>query len=96
MDNIITTQKLETVTSMEVAEMVNKEHNKLTRDIRRYINQLGDAKIGHSDFFSEATYLSEQNKKLPCFNITRKGCEFIANKLTGQKGTEFTARYVNR
>ena len=90
MDNIITTQRLETVTSMEIAEMINKEHNKLTRDIRRYINQLGDAKIGHSDFFSE------QNKKLPCFNITRKGCEFIANKLTGQKGTEFTAWYVNR
>lgn len=28
--------------------------------------------------------------------MTRKGCEFIANKLTGQKGTEFTARYVNK
>lgn len=30
------------------------------------------------------------------FNVTRKKCEFIANKLTGQKGTEFTARYVNK
>ena len=96
MNNIITNQKSETVTSMEVAEMICKEHNKLMRDIRRYINQLGEAKIGHSDFFLETTYISEQNKELPCFNVTRKGCEFIANKLTGQKGTEFTARYVNK
>lgn len=28
--------------------------------------------------------------------VTKKGCEFIAHKLTGQKGTEFTARYINR
>lgn len=26
----------------------------------------------------------------------KKGCEFIAHKMTGQKGTEFTARYINR
>lgn len=96
-NNLITTNNTqETIVSMEVAIMVGKEHSKLLRDIHRYIKQLGEANIGFSDFFQESTYISEQNKILPCFNITRKGCEFIANKLTGQKGTEFTARYVNR
>lgn len=33
---------------------------------------------------------------MPCFLVTKKGCEFIAHKLTGRKGTEFTARYINR
>ena len=28
--------------------------------------------------------------------VTKKGCEFIAHKLTGQRGTEFTAQYINR
>ena len=84
------------ITSMEVAEMVGKEHSKLLRDIRTYMSQLGEAKIGFSDFFRESTYLSEQNKALPCFLVTKKGCEFIAHKMTGQKGTEFTARYINR
>lgn len=84
------------ITSMEVAEMVGKEHSKLLRDIRTYITQLGEAKIGFTDFFKEATYTTEQNKVLPCFQVTKKGCEFIAHKLTGQKGTEFTARYINR
>lgn len=32
----------------------------------------------------------------PCYHITRKGCDLIANKLTGTKGTIFTARYINR
>lgn len=36
--NSIITNKIETVTSMEVTQMVNKEHKYLLRDIRRYIN----------------------------------------------------------
>lgn len=85
-----------TITSMEVAEWSGKEHSKLLRDIRNYISQLGEAKIGFSEFFKESTYVTEQNKTLPCFLVTKKGCEFIAHKMTGQKGAEFTARYINR
>ena len=33
---------------------------------------------------------------MPCYQVTKKGCEFIAHKLTGVKGTAFTARYINR
>ncbi len=36
------------------------------------------------------------NQIRPCYRITKKGCEFIAHKLTGTKGTIFTARYINR
>lgn len=86
-------QKLD---SREVAEMVGKAHNKLMRDIRDYIDQLGESKIGHTDFFSESTYTTAQNKVLPCYLITKDGCEFIAHKLTGIKGTEFTAKYIKR
>ncbi len=39
----------QTLDSREVAEMVGKEHSKLLRDIRRYIGQLGEAKIGRFD-----------------------------------------------
>ena len=80
---------------MEAAEWCGKEHAKLLRDIRKYTEQLGEAKIGFTDFFKESTYVTDQNKTLPCFLVTKKGCEFIAHKMTGQKGTEFTARYIN-
>lgn len=82
--------------SREVAEMVGKEHNMLLRDIRRYAEQLGQSKIAQSDFFKESTYKNKQNKEQPCYLVTKKGCEFIAHKLTGVKGTEFTAKCINR
>ena len=69
--------------SREVAEMVGKEHNMLLRDIRRYVEQLGQSKIAQSDFFKESTYKNKQNKEQPCYLVTKKGCEFIAHKLTG-------------
>lgn len=86
----------QTITSVEVAGMVGKQHNELLKDIRRYSEQLGEGKIPQSDFFTESTYKNSQNKLMPCYNVTKKGCEFIAHKLTGAKGTEFTARYINR
>lgn len=85
-----------TLDSREVAEMVGKNHADLLRDIRTYKEYLGKSKIALSDFFQEGVYISNQNKELPCYQITKKGCELIAHKLTGQKGTEFTARYINR
>ncbi len=84
------------ITSMEVAEMVGKDHSKLLRDIRTYIDQLAEAKIGSGDFFTESTYIDANNQSRPCYEVTKKGCEFIAHKLTGVKGTEFTAKYINR
>lgn len=89
--------KLEqTLTSIEVAEMVEKEHKRLLKDIRRYEEQLGEGNLAPSDFWIESTYQNSQNKTQPCYKITKKGCEFIAHKLTGTKGTIFTARYINR
>lgn len=84
------------INSKEVAEMVEKDHSMLLRDIRRYIAQLGESKIAHTEFFVESQYIDKSNRQKPCYNITKKGCEFIAHKLTGTKGTAFTARYINR
>ena len=81
------------ITSMEVAQMVDKQHKELLRDIRKYCEQLNESKIAPVDFFSESTYVDSKGETRPCFLVTKKGCEFIAHKLTGQKGTEFTARY---
>ena len=73
--NSIITNKIETVTSMEVANMIGKEHFKLLRDIRRYIKQFDASKIGFVDFFQESEYVDSKGETRPCFNITRKGCD---------------------
>lgn len=84
------------ITSMEVAEMVGKDHKELLRDIRRYNEQLDKSKIAPVDFFTESTYMDKKGEARPCYQVTKKGCEFIAHKMTGTKGTEFTAKYINR
>ena len=86
----------QTLDSREVAEMVEKKHYNLIRDIKGYVQELTELKIEFSDFFRENTYKDSTGRTLPCYDITKKGCEFIAHKLTGIKGTEFTARYINR
>lgn len=124
-----------TLTSMEVAKMMEKRHRDLVRDIKKYSkyieesnNELGvrknaqsskedesgqlkievakdnerknarisDGFIDLAEFWQESTYINQQNREMPCYNITKKGCEFIAHKCTGRKGTVFTARYINR
>lgn len=85
-----------TLDSREVAEMIEKDHAMLLRDLRRYEKQFTECNIAVSDFFEESTYKDSTGRTLPCYNITKKGCEFIAHKLTGTKGTAFTARYINR
>lgn len=82
--------------SREVAQMVEKQHKELLRDIRNYISYLNESKIALVEFFKEGTYLDVKGEKRPNYQITKKGCEFIAHKLTGQKGTLFTATYINR
>ena len=98
----------ETLDSREVAEMVGKQHKHLLRDINGYIENMkqgtepkvglsaAELKIEPSEFFIPSTYTDSTGRELPCFLVTKKGCEFIANKLTGEKGTKFTALYVTR
>lgn len=81
--------------SREVAKMIGKDHAHLMRDIAGYIEILSQSKIGFAEFFKESSYKDAQKKRRPCYNITKKGCEFVANKLTGEKGVIFTAAYVN-
>jgi len=93
------TVRSHTLDSREVAEMVGKEHKNLLRDIAVYTKNMMDSsqlKVEPSDFFQKSSYFDTTGRMLPCYLVTRKGCEFIANKLTGHKGTLFTAAYITR
>lgn len=84
-----------TLTSNEVAEMVGKEHNNVMKDIRRIIEQLGEVK-SYQSYFIESTYTNSQNKILPNFLLTKKGCELFSTRMTGEKGTQFAVAYIER
>ena len=77
--------------------MIGKDHDKVLRDIRKYVKVLEDSpKLATPNFFIESTYVNSQNKVQPCYELTRKGCDMVANKMTGQKGILFTAAYVTK
>lgn len=47
-------------------------------------------------YFIESAYIHPITKQeLPCYLVTQRGCEMIANKLTSIKGVQFTALYIN-
>lgn len=94
MNNLAVNQQ--TLDSREIAEMVEKDHKNLLADIRRYEDFLTGSNLSSLEFFSKSTYTDAKGEERPNYQITKKGCEFIAHKLTGQKGAEFTARYINR
>lgn len=80
--------------SREVAEMIEKEHKNLIRDIRNYAEVLQGSKLSSENFFIESEYINSRNQKQPCYLLTKQGCEMVANKMTGEKGILFTATYV--
>ena len=85
----------EVMDSRDVAKMIRKRHTDLVRDIRRYISDMNqNAKLRSDDFFIESSYQAGTGKNYTCYLLTKQGCEFVANKLTGKKGTIFTATYV--
>jgi len=60
------------MSSLEIAELTGKPHNDVLKDIRRI---LAEAEIGEGKF--SHTYLSSQNKQLPCFNLPRRECDLV-------------------
>lgn len=86
----------EVMDSRDVAKMIGKRHRDLMRDIRRYISEMAtSAKLRALDFFIESSYKDAKGEARKCYLLTKQGCEFVANKLTGRKGTIFTATYVS-
>lgn len=89
-----------TVDSREVAEMIEVRHSDLLEKIQGYVRTLENSENGEYrslNFFIPGEYTSEGNtKKYPCYLLTRKGCDMVANKMTGEKGVLFTAAYVTK
>lgn len=88
---------VDVVDSRDVAAMIGKDHKHLLRDIARYItilDQPNGSRFGPVDFFISSTYRDGKGEIRPCYLLTKKGCDLVANKTTGEKGVLFTAAYV--
>ena len=84
---VLTTPKLGTL----------KYKNSATSKLRalKYKNST-NPKLDALNFFVKSSYKDSKGEKRTCYLITKMGCEFIANKMTGDKGILFTAMYVKQ
>ena len=87
--------KQETLDSRQVAEMLEKNHADLLRDIGKTKDYFSESKIALAEYFINSNYVDAQGKARKNYQITKKGCEFLAHKLTGAKGAAFTAKYID-
>ena len=95
-------QAVQTIPSYEVAEMMEKSHaDVLTMihgksDRKGIIQVLTEVQMDASEYFIESTYQDKSGKSNKCYECTKLGCDMLANKMTGEKGILFTARYVKK
>lgn len=109
--NELQARGIQTIPTYEVATMMTKEHWEVLRMLEGYeppkgsksrkvvgiIPTLRNHNVVVSDYFIESTYKVEGNTKTyKCYECTKMGCEVLANKMTGEKGTLFTAEYVKK
>ena len=94
---IINQNSRQVVDNRQVANLIGKTHAHLLRDISGYaqvIESSNESKFGLVDFFIESSYQDSKGEIRLCYLLTKKGCDMVANKMTGQKGVLFTAAYV--
>lgn len=87
-----------TINSREVARVTKQSNAHVNRDIRTYIKYISESpKLDSRNYFIPSHYVDPiQHHKRSCFECTELGCELYANKLTGNKGTIFSAWYVKK
>ena len=91
-----------TLSSLEVAEMLETKHCEIlkkldgAKDRKGIIEILNHHQMSVVDYFIESTYKDAKGEERKCYLLTKMGCEFLANKFTGEKGVIFTANYVKR
>lgn len=91
---VTTNNGIEVLDSREVAQAIEIRHADLLEKINTYSDFLANGKFRSLDFFVPSDYVDAQGKTRPRYLLTRKGCDMVANKMTGEKGVLFTAAYV--
>lgn len=93
---------VKTIPSYEVAEMMGRAHAKVIRMLEGDKSHVGiiptltEAQLGVSDYFIEGTYKDTSGKQNKYYECTKLGCDMLANKMSGEKGILFTAKYVKK
>ena len=79
------------VTSKQVADHFGKQHRNVLVDIKSLLSDSGE--FGELNFLL-TTYISSQNKELPCYEMTRDGFTLLAMGYTGKDALLWKVKYI--
>ena len=100
--NNMNTGDIKTITSYDVAKMIGRKHWEVLRmiegskDRKGIIEILNKHQVDVSEYFIKSEYKNSKGEMRKCYECTKMGCDMLANKRTGVKGTIFAAKYVKR
>lgn len=77
--------------SLTVAEVFEKSHDKVLRDIRN-LTCSHDFRLAN---FGESSYVNAQNKNMPKYLIKKDGLAFLVFGYTGQKASEYKEEFIH-
>lgn len=103
--NELQAKGVQTIPTYEIAVMIEKRHSDVLRMLEGSENPkvvgiiptiLTNVELRSLDYFIESTYIDKKGETRKCYECTKMGCEMLANKMTGEKGILFTAKYVKK
>ncbi|NJJ36846.1 hypothetical protein GSQ51_17980 [Clostridioides difficile] len=85
------------ISSREVAEMMGvNRHGDMLDKIDKFNKILTDGNFRSLDYWAEGEYKDTKGETRREYLVSKKGCEFLAHKTTGEKGVLFTVKYMER
>lgn len=85
------------ISSREVAEMMGvNRHGDMLAKIDKFSKILTDGNFRSLDYWVEGEYKDTKGEIRREYLVSKKGCEFLAHKTTGEKGVLFTVKYMER
>lgn len=90
---------VQTISSREVAKMMEVRHADLIAKIEKHtaiLEKVNERNFSLVDLWQLSSYKDAKGEIRKEYQITKKGCEFLAHKTTGEKGDLFTIRYMTR
>ena len=96
---VILKNKQALTTSLKVAEVFEKEHFHVIRDIETIVKQMASAsqtpKLDYAQMFRKTTYRAEVGgRKYPMYIMNRDGFSLLAMGFTGKKALQFKLKFI--
>jgi phage regulator Rha-like protein len=90
MTKIIHINKVQTMTSLEIAELTGKQHNDLMKAIRKMEPAWEKVNGGN---FSLVEYRDKKGELRPCYQLTKTECLYIATKFNDEARAKLVLRW---